>query len=130
MDGVSRFGSGGPWEEGFGSSRVVRAGDRVHVAGTTAVDEDGVVAAPGDAYAQAMYALDAIEEGLRAAGATMAQVVRTRMYVVGVACAPEVGRAHGDRFREIRPAASLVVVEALLHPRMLVEIEAEAWLGA
>jgi enamine deaminase RidA (YjgF/YER057c/UK114 family) len=128
-DPIARFGSGGPWEAGFGYSRVVRAGALVLVAGSTSVSEDGVVRAPGDAYAQTHYAFDAIEEGLNAAGARLDQVVRTRMFVTDMARAAEVGRAHGERFGTIRPVTSMVGVTALIDPRMLVEVEAEAYIG-
>lgn len=107
----------------------MRAGQFVLVAGTTAINEDGVVAAPGDAYGQAHFALDAIEEGLVAAGASMDRVVRTRMYLTDMGRSGEVGRAHGERFGAIKPVATMVAVAALIDPRMLVEIEAEAYLG-
>jgi enamine deaminase RidA (YjgF/YER057c/UK114 family) len=126
---VERFGSGAPWERSFGYSRVVRAGDFVLVAGTTAIDEDGVVRAPGDAAGQVAAVLEAIEAALGSAGARMEQVVQTRMYVTDISRADEIGRAHGERFGEIAPVTSMVQVEALVDPRMLVEIEAVAYVG-
>ena len=129
MTGIERFGSGGPWEQRFGYSRAVRAGDLVFVAGTTAVDEDGVVLCPGDAGGQVAVVLDAIEAALERAGARMEQVVQTRMYVTDISRGEEIGRAHGDRFGVIAPASAIVQVAALLDPRMLVEIEAVAYVG-
>jgi enamine deaminase RidA (YjgF/YER057c/UK114 family) len=128
--GVERFGSGAPWEGSFGYSRAVRAGDFVLVAGTTAIDEDGVVHAPGDAAGQVAAALEAIEAVLERAGARMEQVVQTRMYVTDISRADEIGRAHGERFGEIAPVTSMVQVAALIDPRMIVEIEALAYVGA
>ena len=126
---VERFGSGGRWESAFGYSRAVRAGEFVLVAGTTAIDEDGVVRAPGDAAGQVAAALDAIEAALAAAGARMDQVVQTRMYVTDISRSDEIGRAHGERFGAIAPVTSMLEVAALIDPRMLVEIEAVAYLG-
>jgi enamine deaminase RidA (YjgF/YER057c/UK114 family) len=127
--GIERFGSGGPWERRFGYSRAVRAGDLVLVSGTTAIDEDGVVRCPGDAGGQVEVVLDAIEAALARAGARMDQVVRTRILVTDIGRAEEIGRAHGDRFGAIAPAATMVEVAALIDPRMLVEIEAVAYVG-
>ncbi len=129
MGGVERFASGAPWERSFGYSRAVRAGDFVLVAGTTAVDEDGVVRCPGDAAGQVEVALDAIAAALEQAGATLEQVVQTRMYVTDISRCDEIGRAHGDRFGTIAPVTSMVEVQALIDPRMLVEIEAVAYVG-
>ena len=94
--GIERFASGGPWEERFGYSRAVRAGDLVLVAGTTAIDEDGIVRAIGDAGAQTAFILERIAGALRAAGARMDQVVQTRMFVTDISRAEEIGRAHGE----------------------------------
>ncbi len=129
MAGIERFSSGGPWEARFGYSRAVRAGDLVLVAGTTAVDEDGVVRGIGDAGAQTAFILDRIEAALAQAGATLEQVVLTRMFVTDVSRAEEMGRVHGERFGDHPPASSMIGVDALLDPRMLVEIEAMAYVG-
>jgi enamine deaminase RidA (YjgF/YER057c/UK114 family) len=121
---ISRYGSGGPWEETYGYSRVVRAGDRVITAGCTAT-VDGVVQHVGDAYGQTRTAFRIALDALAAAGAKPADVIRTRMYVVGREHADAAGRAHGEVFADVRPAATLVVVAGLLHPDMLVEVEVE-----
>ncbi len=129
MPGIERFGSGGAWEERFGYARAVRAGAFALVAGTTAIDEDGVVHGVGDAGAQAAFVLDRIEAALTVAGARMDQVVQTRMFVTDVSCAEAIGRAHGARFAGHPPVSTMVQVVALIDPRMLVEIEAVAWVG-
>ena len=125
---IERHGSGAPWEDVAGYSRVVRAGSTVHVAGTTATTADGAVAGVGDAYAQAVQALQNVEAALALVGATLADVVRTRMFVTDISRWEEVARAHGEAFGDVRPVTAMVEVSSLIDPRMLVEIEAEAYL--
>ena len=121
-----RVSSGGPWEEVVGYSRAVRAGDHVFVAGTTAAQPDGTVFGGNDAYLQARRCFEIIEQALVEVGATMAGVVRTRMFVTDILRWEEFARAHGERFRDVRPAATMVQVERLIHPDMLIEIEVDA----
>jgi enamine deaminase RidA (YjgF/YER057c/UK114 family) len=118
--------SGTKWEPIVGYSRAVRVGNIVHVSGTTATDEKGEVVGPNDPYAQSKYALQKIERALKEAGASMNDVVRTRIYVTDASMWQEVGRAHQEFFGNVRPANTMVEVSALIGDEYLVEIEAEA----
>ncbi len=118
--------SGSPWEPVVGYSRAIRAGDRVLVAGTTAVDANGQVVGEGDVGAQARFIFDKIGMALAAAGSRLADVVRTRIYVTDMSRWEAVGLAHGEVFKDARPVSTLVEVSRLIDPRLLVEIEAEA----
>ena len=124
--GRENYSTGTPWEPVVGYSRAVKVGSQIFVTGTTATNERGEVVGAGDAYAQAMQTLRNIESVLKRAGAEMRHVVRTRMFVTDITRWQEIGRAHHEFFKDIRPATTMVEVSRLIDPDMLVEIEADA----
>jgi enamine deaminase RidA (YjgF/YER057c/UK114 family) len=130
MAEVERHGSGGPYEERVGYSRVIRAGDLVVVAGTTALMPDGVIAGIGDPYMQAQQTIENIASALARVGGTLADVIRTRVFLIDTGHFEGFARAHGEAFGAIRPVNTTVVVAELADPRMLIEIEVDAYVPA
>ncbi len=128
MDQRINISSGAKWEDIVGYSRAVKVGPLIEVSGTTAVDGDNIVG-EGDAYRQTQYILEKASNVLQTLGASMQNVVRTRIYVTDIEQWEQVGKAHGEFFKDIKPATAMVEVKALIDPRMLVEIELTAWVG-
>jgi enamine deaminase RidA (YjgF/YER057c/UK114 family) len=122
--------SGAPWEAAHGYARALRVGNHVYVSGTVAADESGAVVGLGDPYAQTAYSIQKIERALVEAGASLADVVRTRLFVADISRWEEVSRAHAAAFGEIRPASTMVEVSALIGADFLVEVEVEAVIGS
>lgn len=118
--------SGAKWEDIVGYSRAVRVGSRIYLTGTTAIDENGDIVGVNDGYKQTVQAIQNIERALKQAGATLENVVRTRMFVTDISRWEEYGRAHRESFGDIRPCATMIEVRALIDPKMLIEIEVEA----
>ena len=126
MNERRNYSSGAKWESIVGYSRAVRVGNRIYVTGTTATDENSEIVGVGDAYVQAVQCIKNIERALKALDAGLENIVRTRMLVTDISCWEEYGRAHGEYFREIMPATTMVQVSGLIDPGMLIEIEADA----
>jgi enamine deaminase RidA (YjgF/YER057c/UK114 family) len=126
MQKREKYSSGAKWEAVVGYSRAVRVGNRIYVTGTTATDENSNIVGVGDAYAQTVQTIKNIEKALQALGASLENIVRTRMFVTDISRWEEYGRAHGEFFSEIMPATTMVEVSKLIDPEMLIEIEADA----
>jgi enamine deaminase RidA (YjgF/YER057c/UK114 family) len=126
MDAMRRAFSGAPWERRIGYCRAIRVGDHIYVTGTAPVAEDGGVTAPGDGYAQARRCIEIITQALRDLNADLTHVVRTRMFVTDIRRWEEFGRAHQESFGDHPPATTMVEIKSLIHPDMLIEIEADA----
>ncbi len=123
---IKKISSGAKWESIIGYSRAIRAGNRVMVTGTTSVDENGVIVGIGDAYEQAKFIFQKIEKYLKEAGSSIEQVVWNRMFVTDISKWEDIGRAHAEFFKDIKPCATMVEVKGFIHPEMMVEIETEA----
>ena len=126
MQERQKYSSGTKWEQIVGYSRAVKVGERIYVTGTTATNESGAIVGAGDAYAQTTQAIRNIEQALKALGASLENVVRTRMFVTDISRWEEYGQAHGEFFSVIKPCATMVEVSKLVDPEMLIEIEVEA----
>lgn len=126
MSTIQRVSSGAKWEEIVGYSRAIKVGNVIEIAGTTAIDEHGQVVGVGDAHAQTSYIIEKARKALMALQADLQQVIRTRMYVTDISQWEEIGRAHGDFFRAIKPVATMVEVNQLIHPDLVVEMEFSA----
>lgn len=126
MSKIKKFSSGGKWEEIFGYSRTIKAGNRIMIAGTTAVDDDGNIRGAGDSYEQTRFIFEKIESYLEKAGASLENVVWNRMFITDISKWEGVARAHSEIFGKIKPCATMVEIKGLIHPDMMVEIETEA----
>jgi len=125
---IQRAYSGAPWESKVGYCRAIKAGKRIYVTGTAAVDDEGKTFAPGNAYEQTKRCLEIIDKALNELGATLSHVVRTRMFVTNISRWEEYGQAHQEAFKDYPPATTMVEVKALINPDMLIEVEADAYL--